>query len=236
MLVAPHKMNMFVFKQPESDTKYTMGVDAATGVGNDFTSIQVWSNRIPFEQVAWYRSKSCSTVEGSELMIQIARWYNNALIVPESRYPGNAYIDNAIQVYTYPNLYQAEEHLDEDPNISSKFGIATTENWKNLLVNEAKRLIDHTENNVNKPQVIFHDPVTIEQFCTFVYQEDKSKMGAEIGSVDDDVMACMLAWHGCLLHPQAPRTIQKKTIQDENRAQMEYLMGRIGSGRQLVTV
>jgi len=233
----PNKMNVNVWAEPEDGTRYCIGVDAATGIGNDFTSIQVWSSRIPFEQVCWYRSKYCSTVEGSKLMIDLARWYNNAKIIPESRYPGNAYIDNAIQVYRYPNIYQVEEHLDEDPNVSSKFGICTTEQWKNLLVNEAKRLVEKvTDTDYPDTQIIFHDVVTLEQFCTFVYQEDKQKMAAEVGSADDDVMACMLAWHECLINPQAPRVVRKETPQDEDRAQMEYLMGRTTSARELVTV
>jgi len=235
--VGPDKMNIYVWEEPDPDTRYVIGVDGATGIGNDYTSMQVWSSRIPFEQVAWYRSKHCSTVEGSELMIKLAKWYNNAKLVPERRYPGNTYIDNAIQVYRYPNIYQVEEHLDEDPNVSSKFGIATTEEWKNLLVNEAKRLIEARDHNGHyKSKVIFHDAFTIEQFCTFVYVEDKSKMGAEVGSCDDDVMACMLAWHECLINPQEPKKRKDDPIMDENRAQMEYLMSRIGSRKELVVV
>lgn len=235
--VAPDKMNINVWEEPEEGTRYVVGIDAATGIGSDYTSMQVWSCRIPFEQVCWYRSAYCSTVEGSKLMIMLARWYNNAKLVPESRYPGNAYIDNAIQVYQYPNIYQAEEHLDEDPNVSSKFGICTTEHWKNLLVNEAKRLVEHvTETDNPDPQVVFHDVVTLEQFCTFVYQEDKNKMGAETGSMDDDVMACMLAWHECLINPQAPKRKIKEKREDEDRAQMEYLLSKIPRFGKLVAV
>jgi len=236
-LVAPNKMNIYVWEEPQPDTRYVLGIDAATGIGSDYTSMHMWSCRIPFEQVAWYRSKHCSTVEGSELMIKMAKWYNNAKLVPERRYPGNTYIDNAIQVYQYPNIYQVEEHLDEDPNVSSKFGIATTEEWKNLLVNEAKRLIEaYDDNNNPKPKIVFHDQSTIEQFCTFVYQEDKSKMGAEVGSCDDDVMACMLAWHECLINPQAPRPKGVDRKRSERRAQMEYLMSKMSSTRELVAV
>lgn len=213
-----------VFSHPERDTKYTIGVDGALGVGRDYTSIVVFSNRIPFEQVAWIHSKTINTVDGSRVMIDLARYYNKAMLVIETRQPGNAYQDNAIQVYNYHYLYQAEQHLDESPTVSSKFGICTTEAWKNLLVNETKKLLEHKVGGVSQPQVIFNDPFTLQCFCNFVYVEDKRKMEATEGANDDPVMASMLALHGCLLRPQPPRPKRQKFDLTEDEAHKEYLL------------
>ena len=98
-----------IFKFPEPDMRYTLGLDAATGFGADYTAIQIWSKRLPFEQVAWLWNNRTTTVKGSMVMIALARYYNNAYIVPETRHPGNAYVDNAIEVYGYGNIYQKRQ-------------------------------------------------------------------------------------------------------------------------------
>ncbi|MHC4364803.1 MAG: hypothetical protein ACYSTJ_04970 [Planctomycetota bacterium] len=234
-----HRVDLIsLYAEPDDDTKYTLGLDAATGFGSDFTSMQVFSNRMPFEQVAWVRNKRVTTVKGSEVMIALARYYNDAFIVPETRHPGNAYVDNAIEVYGYGNIYRRKQVLDEDPTVSTKYGICTTEGDKHLLINNAKALME----NRDGPQVIFHDPITLNEFCNFVYIEDKSKTGAGEGFHDDTVIAAMLALYGCSMWPQAAREVEE--IYDaatEDKAHQLYLMmqdrGRMTDGKvELVKV
>jgi len=212
-----------IYLHPEEGARYTLGLDAATGFGSDYTSIQVWSNRLPFEQVAWFRDRRISTVEGSKVMIALARYYNNAFIVPETREPGNAYVDNALEVHKYGNIYRRKQALDQDPSVSSKYGICTTKADKQLLINQMKSLMENSDG----PQVIFHDAVTLTEFCNFVYIEDKERTGAGPGFFDDTAMAAMLAIHGCLLFPQEqkekPRLYSPK---DEDTAFAQYLMRR----------
>lgn len=213
-----------IYKHPEDDIRYTLGLDAATGFGSDYTSIQVWSNRMPFEQVAWLRNKRITTVDGSEVMVSLARYYNNAFIVPEVRYPGNAYVDNAIhQKYAYGNIIKKTQTLDENPTVSSKFGISTTEEWKHLLINNFKELTERDSG----PNIIFHDEITIYEFCNFVYIDDKRKTGGGEGFNDDTVIAAMLALYGCSLRPQKPREIEQQyDPRKEDRAHKDFLLKR----------
>lgn len=212
-----------IYLHPEKGVRYTLGLDAATGFGADYTAIQVFNNRIPFEQVAWFRNKYVTTVKGSEVMIALAKYYNNAFIVPETRFPGNAYVDNAIEVYGYGNIFRRKQVLDEDPSVSSKYGICTTEADKHLLINQGKSLMENSDGS----QVIFHDPVTLNEFCNFVYKEDKNKTGAGEGFFDDTVIATLLALHGCLLYPQKQEEKpQLYSPKDEDAAFAQYLMRR----------
>lgn len=230
------KFSVEIFRKPEPDEKYSIGVDGAWGVQQDYTSIQVFSNRIPFEQVAWYHSDSVDTVQGSDVMVNLGWYYNNAMLVIETRAPGNSYQDNAIQRYGYTNLYQAEQHLDEDPTISSKFGIATTDAWKSLLVNETRSLLSARKKGKWCPQAILHDPFTIMSLCNFVYLESSRKVGAAPGCHDDAAMATMLALHGCITYPQPPRVADTEA-EDEETAHKRYLLKRHLTGkRELVRV
>lgn len=213
-----------IYKHPEPDTKYVLGLDAATGFGSDYTSMQVWNARLPkFEQVAWLRNKRTTTVVGSEVMVALARYYNNAFIVPETRYPGNAYVDNAIEKSGYGNIYQKMQTLDENPHQSSKYGITTTETDKHILIDNAKELLEHIDGS----KAIFHDEITLYEFCNFVYIEDKRKTGAGEGFNDDTVMSAMLALLGCSERPQKPKPhVPKFDPQNEDIAHKQYLMKR----------
>lgn len=219
-----HRVDLVnIYRHPERGAKYTLGLDAATGFGTDYTSIKIFTNRMPFEEVAWFRHKRITTVQGSKLMIAMAVYYNRAFIVPETRQPGNAYVDNAIEVYAYGNIYRRKQVLDEDPSVSSKYGICTTEADKHLLIDNTKALME----NPDGPQVIFHDPILLNEFCNYVYIEDKRKTGAGEGFNDDTVMATMLALHGCSMRPQAPKEeVEQYNPKEEDRAHQQYLMQR----------
>lgn len=216
------KYPVCIHKHPEKDTKYSLGVDAATGFGDDFTSLSVYSNRIPFEEVAWFRSKHVNTVDGSKIMVELGRYFNDATLVIEIKFPGNAYCDNAIEVYNYPKIYQSETHNTEDYLIKKRYGIATTEEWKHLLVNKTKDLLELHEH----PQVIFNDLVGIDEIMQYAFLTDSEKMGAQIGANDDTVVSKMLAlWH-CCLFPQQPKTLKQRVILTEDQAHKQYLLDR----------
>ncbi len=214
-----------IYKPPEKDERYSVGVDGATGVGRDYTSIMVWSNRIPFEQVAWYHSKNVSTVDGSKIMVDLGYYYNTALLIPERNHPGNAYVDNAIEVYAYPNVYLQETHLERDITVGNIFGFKTTKASKQLLVNDFKGMYFIKIKGVFVPDIIFHDPFTVQAFLNFIYVEDKDHMEAIEGSVDDPVMGSLLAIKGCSISPQARRIdVKKPQVLDEDKAHKAFLL------------
>lgn len=210
---------------PEKKDKYTIGVDAATGVGQDWTVFQVLGNRQPFEQVARYRAK-VDTVEGSRAMVELGQFYNNALLVIETRFPGNAYADAAAVTYRYPQIYRKDEYMDIDPSLSDKLGITTTQpdKW---------RFIRETTEQLKGGDLIAHlnDPITIDELCNYIYIEDKSKTGPTEGLNDDCVMALLLAVHGATLYPQAPKSKAKKQLSEE-AAHQRYLMDKFMDGLQ----
>ena len=90
-----------LFQNPEDDITYTLGIDASTGLSEDYSVIQVLSNTIPFEQVAMFRAKM-PVNEVSYYADMLGRLYNDALIVCEVNYPGNSVQDSLLQYYKYP--------------------------------------------------------------------------------------------------------------------------------------
>ncbi len=191
-----------VFRLPEPGMVYTVGVDASTGLAEDYSAIQILSNTIPYEQVAVFRAK-WAVNEVSSYVDKLGRFYNEALLVCEINYPGNSVQDALLQYYKYPRNYQSETHLDEDMDISCKYGFRTTEATKWMLINEMQIALQNKEIKLN-------DSVTINEFCNFVYQVSHRKAAATEGMNDDCVMAMMLAYHGAKLYPLVRPPIEKK--------------------------
>ena len=221
-----------VFALPEPGMTYTMGIDAATGLGDDYSSIQMLTNTIPCEQVAVFRQQ-IPVNEFTKIVDNTGRFYNEALNVCEINYPGNSVQDALLQFYRYPRNYQPETHLVTNYDITEKFGFRTTEASKWLLINEMQAALE--ENGI-----IIHDPVTISEMLNFVYQAAKNKAGAAAGFNDDTVMALMLAYHGAKLYPFIrPRSEEKKreirtTDADTKRAWRLFRKQIASTGKQKV--
>lgn len=195
--------DLTIFHPPEPGMVYTVGIDAATGLGNDYTAIQVLWNAIPFAQCAVYRS-NLPPVETTRAANNIGLFYNEALIICETNYPGNSVQDNLLNFYNYPRNYRAEQHLDEDPTISSKYGFRTTEPSKWMLIHEL-------QNSLERNEILIYDDETLNELLNFVYVSGKNKAGAADGFNDDLVMSLMLALHGASLYPCA-KPIVDRTI------------------------
>jgi hypothetical protein len=194
-----------VFHKPEPDMVYTMGLDASTGLSEDFSCMQVVTNSIPFVQVATFRAK-WPVNKVSEMADMVGRWYNTALIVCEVNYPGNSVQDALLQYYNYPRNYQPEQHLDEDPTVSVKFGFRTTETSKWMLIHSIQMLLTSREIRIN-------DRETLYEMLNYIYQSSRNKTGAAQGFNDDTVMALMLAIHGAKLYPFLRPIVDKKEEQ-----------------------
>lgn len=193
-----------LYEEPIKGFRYTIGIDTATGLAKDWSVMQVITNQLPFEQVCVFRSK-WPLLEVAKTANDLGRWYNDAMIICETNYPGNAVQDALIQIYRYPKNYQAEEHLDEDPDVSCKFGFKTTQASKWLLIREFQEALD-------TKSIILNDATTVDEIGNYVYIEDKTKTGAAVGLNDDCVMSLMFAYHAAKLWPQAKKKKPPKDI------------------------
>jgi len=225
---APFRM----FKDREPGMTYTYGIDAATGLGDDYSCAQVLTNTIPCEQVCIFRAQ-LPVNEFSKQCDMLGRYYNEALNVCEVNYPGNSVQEALLQYYKYPRNYQSETHLDEDIDVSSKYGFRTTEASKWLLINETQIALSNRE-------IIINDIATLDEFRNFVYQSSKRKAGAGAGFNDDTVIALMLAYHGVKLYPFIrPKGEVKKAAVSKDadvRKSWRLFRQRMGSSRKEVAV
>lgn len=205
-----------LWQKPQKGLRYTIGIDTASGDSTDWTVGQVLCNSLPFEQVAMFRAKIGIT-EAAEELDALGRYYNDALAVIETNGMGVAMQDAFLMKHKYPKCYRAEQRLDEDPDISPKFGFNMSKPAKNLLIGEMSAALKNEE-------VVIHDVTTLNELMTFVWQEGKQKASAAEGSNDDCVIALMLALHGCTLFPQKHKKIESRAVVDPDKAMFRRIM------------
>jgi hypothetical protein len=186
---------LWVWKEPEHRVRYTIGIDPSTGLGKDFTVMQVLTNTKPHEQVAKVRAKWNLDMIAS-YATSLGRWYNNAMLIIETNEAGIAVQEAVLDKYKYRNNYQDTEVADENPQVSSKFGWKTSKPSKWLLVRAMQSAIIGGD-------IIINCHETVEELMNFVYLEDSTKTGALPGLFDDCVMALMLAYYAACRWPQA---------------------------------
>lgn len=223
------------YEHPEDDEKFIVGVDTGGGVGLDYTVGCVLGCRIPFRQKAVWRSNLIRPAAAAEEIAQLGWYYNNALLVVESNSMGAGLLSCLLDVHKYARIYRKEEQLDSDPSVSDKFGWATTQTSKNLLLTEFQQ-------SLRENGIILHDETTIKEFCNYVYLQKQKwnpsqilKTGAMKGMNDDCVIAAMLALHVARLYPQSPRPKSAPSLSADvaqQRAMMKKFMDEIRAGHK----
>ena len=183
---------------------YTIGIDTSTGLGADYTSMQVLSNIPPFKQVARFRAK-WSVIDTGKFAPLLGHFYNTAMIICETNFPGNAVQDALILNSMYPKNYQEESHLDSEQKISGKYGFCTTQPSKWLIIREMQGAL-------KEKSLIINDDLTVEEMGNFVYIENKAQAGAAPGFNDDTVIALMIAFHCATLYPQKIKASRGKNL------------------------
>lgn len=133
------------------------------------------------------------------MAVQIAKWYNNALLVIESNtYDSDIKEDDAEFIFDtisdyYDNLYarQSSDKLKENAPI--KYGFHTGKTTKPMIINHYTALI-------REKAYVERDEETLNEAQVFETKKD-GKTGAKQGKHDDRIMATMIGLWVCFELP-----------------------------------
>lgn len=206
-LIAGWKLKQLVYKntilekdgllqyfRPEKDHKYALVADVARGAGIDYSAFSVIDiTAMPYIQVCVYRNNLILPVDYGEVVHNIAKIYNDALVLVETNDIGEQICDILYYDYEYINVVQTENAGSQGKKISQGFsgkrtdrGVRTTVRVKNVGCSILKMLIE-------QDQLIVNDANTIEELATF--SRKNKTYEAEPGKHDDIVMGLVLfAW------------------------------------------
>jgi len=167
-----------VWQGPDPRFDYIIGVDTSIGRGLDSSVAQV-INLYNGEQVAEFKSDRTPINEFANMLVQIAREYNTAYIIPERNLIGHNLIYQIKEIEQYENLFLDEKH---EPGIQ-----VADANKRQMLVqlDEAIRL--------NKIKI--NSERTIDELLTFIIDE-VGRYTADVNCHDDLIMALSFAVFG----------------------------------------
>ena len=182
------RLTMFTDKKPVGRGYYVIGADVAEGMSTgDYSCAQVLDHKT-FEQVAIWHGK-CSPEEFSGILVDLAKFYNNAILCPEVNFHGRGVMIAIRDNYKYNNLFAAYHSPDKQsrkisPSTQKVYGWDTNNSTKPTMIQDLGRFIRDGHIKIN-------DFNTIDELISYVYDDRKTEaMG---GCYDDRVMALAIA-------------------------------------------
>jgi hypothetical protein len=175
--------NLRIFKEPEANAEYEIGVDSAEGDElGDYSSAHV-VNKKTWEVVAiWHGHRA--PFEYGKIVSHLGYYYNTAEIAVEVPGPGISVVAKLVEL-GYPAVYKYD---------TEKYGwinnVATRTNMLSTLLGAVK-----------DGSVKIKDRYTLDEMCDFIRNEKTQKIEAREGSHDDRVMSLGIALQCIRVNP-----------------------------------
>ena len=176
-----------IWKAPNSNHRYVIGADVATGGSRaderdaDYSCAQVF-DQTTYEQVAVWHGRIDPDLFGRQLEM-LGLYYQNALIAVERNSIGLSTLTTLRDLY-YPNLYYQEDFGGHVDKITDELGWQTNRMTKDLIVNTATQLF-------REKRVTLYDDETVGEMMGFIRNSSGSATAAS-GYHDDRVMSMLI--------------------------------------------
>lgn len=170
------------YKNPSPSTVYLVGMDAATGTGSDFTTIEVFEFPT-MDQVAEFRSNTTSSVNAYHILKKVLKIFerqgSTVYFSVENNGVGEAIIA----------LYEADENPPDTAEFVSEAGqnrrgMTTTGKSKMKACLAFKEMVERNSININSRLLV----AEMKQFV-----RKGASYQANVGSSDDLIMASVIA-------------------------------------------
>lgn len=217
-----------VYTIPATDRVYIVVADVARGVNIDYSACSVIDvTQFPFRLVAKYKNNKINTINYAQLLVSIAKNYNDAYVLVEVNDIGGEVVDIMFHDFEYTNLFSCHsknknKQIDAGLSLDSKsvLGVRTTKLVKRLGCNVLKNLIENDK-------LLVEDYDIVQQLSRFV-QKNKS-YEAEDGH-DDLVMTLVLfGWLSdtTLFKEMMEKNFRREMLSERTKSHQED-MGAMG--------
>lgn len=172
-----------IWEEPVPAKSYVIGADVAEGTGGDFSVATIMDIETTTTVARW--RGDCEPHEFGEILEQLGRYYNDALIACEINNHGLTTVQRLRDLH-YPALYRRETGLDERfEEFTSHLGWKTDRKTKSLMINGLAEAI------LNQ-QIVDKDKTFILECMSYVI-DDRGRTNAQIGMHDDTVISTAIA-------------------------------------------
>ena len=218
-----------IYEKPEKDHNYITTVDVARGLGNDYSAFIVFDvTQFPYKVVAKYRNNEIKPMLFPNVILDVAKGFNNAYILVEVNDIGDQVASILQYDLEYENILMASMRGRNGQIVGQGFsgkktqlGVRTTASVKKLGCSNLKTLIeDH--------KLITCDYEIISELTTFAQKHNSFE--AEEGCNDDLAMCLVIfAW---LVQQEYFKEMTdndiRKRIYEEQKNQIEQDMAPFG--------
>jgi len=213
-----------VHSEPKQDRIYFIVVDTGRGKEGDYSAFKVFdATEFPYRDVASYRNNTIDPVVYPNVILSLARHYNNAFVLVETNDVGQQVADILYQDLEYDNMLFTAGTNISGIKISAGFGtsshpgVRTTTSVKKLGCSNFKSLIENDK-------LIIHNYDTLQEMYRFIHKG--TSFEAEQGN-DDLVMCCVLfSWMSDHVYFKELTSLdfRKKMAEDSERRLEENLL------------
>lgn len=192
--------NLAIWRFPEEDHKYSVGVDVAEGLEHgDFSSVHVLDAKTG-ELVAHWHGHVDPDLLGSEIVPMIGGFYRQGLAIVEANNHGGTTLHALLRSKYFPIYMRRREGKRDHRKPTDVLGWLTTVKTKALAIDELNQAIRDGDLDL-------YDALTVAEMRTFV-REGNGRMNGSNGTHDDRVMSLAIANQGLKyvnLHEYQPK-------------------------------
>ena len=176
-------------EEPRKDRSYFIVVDTSRGVERDYSAFTVIdTTEYPFKLVAKFRDNKISPLLYPNMVVKVAKDYNDAYILVEINDIGQQVADIIHNDLEYENMIWVSSDVRYGQVMSTsgrnaRLGLRTTSQVKRIGCSTLKSLVEENK-------LLIFDGDVISEFSTFV--ESKGSFSADEGYNDDLVMTLVL--------------------------------------------
>jgi len=176
-----------VYREPEVDEPYVIGVDVSEGVeGGDYSVVTIF-NRRSGEEVAFWKGFIPPDRLATKLSIW-GRYFKDALCVVEVNGHGLTTI-TGLKNALYPNMYFRPAKFE-----SLGFGLSDKMGWRTTKLTRPL-MIDDLAQGLRDGMLTIHSEETLDEMLSFIY-DDAGNMVTSEGSHDDCLFSTAIAFQG----------------------------------------
>jgi hypothetical protein len=197
----PDGFGGYIYEKPRQDRKYVIGVDVSTGKASDYSAISVMDTEA--REVAYYKGK-LPLRELATLVIKLAKYFNNALVISENNGVGEGLIELFLEKGFY-NLYEQDAIVKPSNNITYVYENKDKYGYNTNLTSRPK-LITELDYGLEFNKIATANRFLVKEAYDFIYDSHNRAISASklsrTSTYDDDyisddmIFAISLAYKG----------------------------------------
>lgn len=207
------------YRNVDPNLRYIVSCDIAEGKyadkemrDSDYSVGIVWKMSDPIEEVCIFRDRGVPIEIFAEQTAIAARYYNNALVIPELNGPGLAFILRLRQLYS--NIYRRQKYNSGSYVMTDEYGFRTTSPDKIDALSVLSEML-------RRKQIIAYSDIIRQEMSKFA--QKGIKIGAVSGHHDDTVTSL---WLMAICVKQSPSLLVNETDRQITKT-MSYLHDKI---------